>query len=192
MALTIATIPLSMLMSPLEECRGRVEQALAAIGTEASKDPRREMKLHAALGCIPERAASRTASRWLQMRCVLRANRSSLDDVRVPALQRRASPVQDDPDPVQAEDPHRKAGCPVLGAACCDQLRPVAARSRASADGKALLRPVYDRFTEGFDTGGLKAEKGLIDGRAFASRRFVCLLRCRRCNVEGAVPTSLT
>jgi hypothetical protein len=27
----------------------------------------------------------------------------------------------------------------------------------------ALLRPVYDRFTEGFDTADLKAAKALVD-----------------------------
>ena len=37
-------------MSLLEECRGRVERALAALGAGASRDARREMKLHAALG----------------------------------------------------------------------------------------------------------------------------------------------
>jgi predicted ATPase len=31
------------------------------------------------------------------------------------------------------------------------------------ADGLALLQPVYDRFTEGFDTADLKAAKTLLD-----------------------------
>jgi predicted ATPase len=30
-------------------------------------------------------------------------------------------------------------------------------------EGKALLRPVYDRFTEGFATPDLQASKGLLD-----------------------------
>jgi hypothetical protein len=34
----------------MEECRGHVEQAMAALGAEASQDSRREMKLRAALG----------------------------------------------------------------------------------------------------------------------------------------------
>jgi predicted ATPase len=34
------------------------------------------------------------------------------------------------------------------------------------AEGMALLQPVYDRFTEGFDTGDLKAAKALLDGLA--------------------------
>jgi hypothetical protein len=46
----------------MEECRGRVERALAAIAGEAGGDARREMKLHAALatsliytkGAVPE------------------------------------------------------------------------------------------------------------------------------------------
>ncbi|HEY4040774.1 MAG TPA: hypothetical protein VGM32_02905, partial [Rhodopila sp.] len=33
-----------------------------------------------------------------------------------------------------------------------------------SADAVALLQPVYDRFTEGFDTADLKAAKALSDG----------------------------
>jgi predicted ATPase len=32
-----------------------------------------------------------------------------------------------------------------------------------SADAMALLQPVYDRFTEGFDTTDLKAAKALLD-----------------------------
>jgi predicted ATPase len=32
-----------------------------------------------------------------------------------------------------------------------------------STDATALLQPVYDRFTEGFDTADLKAAKALLD-----------------------------
>ena len=49
-ALTAAAVPLWMHLSLLEECRGRVEQALAAIAAGAGGDARREMQLHAALG----------------------------------------------------------------------------------------------------------------------------------------------
>ena len=35
-----------------------------------------------------------------------------------------------------------------------------------SADAIALLQPVYDRFTEGFDTADLKAAKALLDALA--------------------------
>jgi predicted ATPase len=35
-----------------------------------------------------------------------------------------------------------------------------------SADATALLQPVYDRFTEGFATGDLKAAKALLDDRS--------------------------
>jgi hypothetical protein len=49
-ALTAAAVPLWMRLSLLEECRSRAEQALAFIGMGASRDARREMKLHAALG----------------------------------------------------------------------------------------------------------------------------------------------
>ena len=56
-ALTAAAVPLWMRLSLLEECRGRAERALAALGAGASRDARHEMKLHAAV------AASLTNSR---------------------------------------------------------------------------------------------------------------------------------
>ena len=49
-ALTAATVPVWMNLSLMEECRGRVEQALPALGAGANLDARREMQLHAALG----------------------------------------------------------------------------------------------------------------------------------------------
>jgi predicted ATPase/DNA-binding winged helix-turn-helix (wHTH) protein len=48
-ALTAAAVPLWMHLSLMEECRGRVERALAAIAAGAVRDARREMQLHAAL-----------------------------------------------------------------------------------------------------------------------------------------------
>ncbi|HEX3521934.1 MAG TPA: winged helix-turn-helix domain-containing protein, partial [Stellaceae bacterium] len=48
-ALTAAAIPLWMHLSLMEECRGRVEHALAALDAGESRDARGEMKLHAAL-----------------------------------------------------------------------------------------------------------------------------------------------
>jgi hypothetical protein len=49
-ALTADAVPLWMHLSLLEECRSRVEQALAGLGPEANRDAAHEMKLHAALG----------------------------------------------------------------------------------------------------------------------------------------------
>ena len=49
-ALTAAAVPLWMHLSLMEECRSRVEQALSALAPGAGRDPRCEMKLHAALG----------------------------------------------------------------------------------------------------------------------------------------------
>jgi len=49
-ALTTAAVPLWMRLSLLEECRGRAKQALGALGTGETRDPREEMRLHAALG----------------------------------------------------------------------------------------------------------------------------------------------
>ena len=48
-ALATATVPLWIHLSLMDECRSRVEQALAALGAEPSRDTRREMKLYAAL-----------------------------------------------------------------------------------------------------------------------------------------------
>jgi predicted ATPase/DNA-binding winged helix-turn-helix (wHTH) protein len=48
-ALTAAVVPLWMHLSLLEECYNRAEQALAALGAGEGRDPRCEMKLHAAL-----------------------------------------------------------------------------------------------------------------------------------------------
>jgi predicted ATPase len=49
-ALTAAAVPLWVHLSLMEECRSRVEQALSALVSGACRDPRCEMKLHAALG----------------------------------------------------------------------------------------------------------------------------------------------
>ena len=49
-ALTAAAVPLWMHLSLMEECRRRVEQAVAALGAEANRDSRREMKLQRAVG----------------------------------------------------------------------------------------------------------------------------------------------
>ena len=49
-ALTAGAVPLWMQLSRMEECRVRVQQALAAIAAGEGADTRREMQLHAALG----------------------------------------------------------------------------------------------------------------------------------------------
>ncbi len=48
-ALTAAAVPLWIHLSLLDECRSRTEQALAVLSAGEDRDPRREMKLHAAL-----------------------------------------------------------------------------------------------------------------------------------------------
>jgi len=57
MALTAAAVPLWMRLSLLEECRSRAKQALGALGTGGTRDPREEMRLHAALGTSTPEAA---------------------------------------------------------------------------------------------------------------------------------------
>ena len=49
-ALTIVAAPLWLQLSLIDECRRRVEQALAVIRAQGSRDPRRDMQLSAALG----------------------------------------------------------------------------------------------------------------------------------------------
>ena len=51
-ALTAAAVPLWMHLSRVEECRGRIEQALAALAGQAGSDLRLEMRLRAALGIL--------------------------------------------------------------------------------------------------------------------------------------------
>jgi predicted ATPase len=48
------------------------------------------------------------------------------------------------------------------------------------ADAMALLQPVYDRFTEGFDTADLKAAKALLDALQYWASRRPVLALCRR------------
>ena len=43
-----------------------------------------------------------------------------------------------------------------------------------SADAKAVLQPVYDHFTEGFDTADLKAANALLDTPQFPGLRPAC------------------
>jgi hypothetical protein len=67
-ALTTAAIPLWMQLSLMEECRGRVQRALAAIEAETDGDSRHEMRLCIALavsliftrGFVPEIEAAGT------------------------------------------------------------------------------------------------------------------------------------
>ncbi len=66
-ALTAAAIPLWMQLSLLEECRGRLEKALAALRPGANRDARREMKLHTALAAslrYTRGAISQTGAAW--------------------------------------------------------------------------------------------------------------------------------
>jgi hypothetical protein len=53
-----------------------------------------------------------------------------------------------------------------VGAAGCDELCRSLRDQGRSADAIALLQPVYDRFTDGFDTADLKAAKALLDALA--------------------------
>jgi len=61
-ALTAAAVPLWMRLSLLEECRGRARQALDALGTTSTEDPREAMRLHAALGAATPEASEMAAA----------------------------------------------------------------------------------------------------------------------------------
>jgi predicted ATPase/DNA-binding winged helix-turn-helix (wHTH) protein len=67
-ALTVAAVPLWMQLSLLDECRGRAEQALTSLDAGTSRDARREMKLHAAVGSSltysRRAAAPETCAAW--------------------------------------------------------------------------------------------------------------------------------
>jgi predicted ATPase len=49
-ALTAAAVPLWTHLSLLSECRARVEQAIASLGSRVPSDPRRDLRLYLALG----------------------------------------------------------------------------------------------------------------------------------------------
>lgn len=61
-ALTVAAVPLWIRLSLLEECRGRAQQALDALGTAATEDPQAAMRLHAALGGSTPEASEMVAA----------------------------------------------------------------------------------------------------------------------------------
>src|SRR5208337_890103 len=60
--LTAAAVPVWMRLSLLEECRGRAKQALGALGTGGTPDPRDEMRQYAALGASTSEASEMQAA----------------------------------------------------------------------------------------------------------------------------------
>ena len=66
MAVTAASVPLWMHLSLMEECRARVEQALASLMPGSSGDLRRRMKLYAALGLslMQTKGPARAVAAW--------------------------------------------------------------------------------------------------------------------------------
>ena len=63
----------------------------------------------------------------------------------------------------QALDWARRQGALSLELRAATSLARLLRDQGCSADAAALLQPVYDRFTEGFDTADLKAAKALLD-----------------------------
>ena len=104
--------------------------------------------------------------------CAFRAHRRTLGDIRVAAHQGRASSIggctecgrrSRGPLPAGArlDAPARRS---VLGTARGHQPGSTAMRDQGrSSEANALLQPVYDRFTEGFNTADLKDAKALLD-----------------------------
>ena len=65
-ALTVASVPLWLQLSLMEECRGRVERALSSLAPGSSGDLRRRMKLYAALGLslMQTKGPGRAGAAW--------------------------------------------------------------------------------------------------------------------------------
>ncbi|HYZ23180.1 MAG TPA: hypothetical protein VE690_13590, partial [Rhodopila sp.] len=63
----------------------------------------------------------------------------------------------------QALDWARRQGALSLELRAATSLARLLRDQGRSADAGALLQPVYDRFTEGFNTADLKAAKALLD-----------------------------
>jgi hypothetical protein len=63
----------------------------------------------------------------------------------------------------QALDWARRQGALSLELRAATSLARLLRDQGSSADARAVLQPVYDRFTEGFDTADLKAAKALLD-----------------------------
>jgi predicted ATPase/DNA-binding winged helix-turn-helix (wHTH) protein len=61
-ALTAAAVPLWLRLSLLDECRSRTKQALGALETGGTRDPRNEMRLYAALGASTSEAPEMSAA----------------------------------------------------------------------------------------------------------------------------------
>src|SRR5580704_898983 len=101
----------------------------------------------------------------------MRAHRRAVEHDRVAARQGRASPAGRRPGGQgggrTSLSARPRVGSPprglVLGTALRQQPRPAAARSEPFRHATAVLQPVYDRFTEGFDTADLKAAKALLN-----------------------------
>jgi predicted ATPase/DNA-binding winged helix-turn-helix (wHTH) protein len=65
----------------------------------------------------------------------------------------------------------RKQGCPSWELRAATSLARLRCNQGRPADAAACLRPIYDRFTEGFDTADLVAARRLLDGPGAAGYR---------------------
>jgi predicted ATPase len=105
--------------------------------------------------------------------------------------------LQDAPEAAAAAEDHYQQA---LGRACRQgalswELRAAASLARLwrdqnrSTEAIALLAPIYNRFTEGFDTADLKAAKALIDGlyNTEGTSRLPLMDACR----DGAAPNGM-
>jgi DNA-binding winged helix-turn-helix (wHTH) protein len=112
--------------------------------------------LRAALG--PERELIRTVSgRGYQFAGEIRLLSASPDERAGMGVAAAA------PNAVQALDWARRQGALSLELRAATSLARLLRDEVRCAEAKALLRPVYDRFTEGFDTADLKAAGELLD-----------------------------
>ena len=171
-----------MHLSLMDECRSRVEQALAVLGAEPNRNAPRGMKLYAApatsliyTGGTP----SELEAAWAKS--LELAERLDDTEYRLRAVWElwtlnrvsqwhRAALTHGSAAPATAEDLYRQAldwarrqGALSLELRAATSLARLLRGQGRSADVTALLQPIHERFTEGLDTADLKAAKALLD-----------------------------
>ena len=104
--------------------------------------------------------SERTEERWANCRVAARQGRASA----VAGRARSRAAAEDHFR--QALDWARRQGALSWELRAATSLARLLSDQGRSADASALLRPVYDRFTEGFETADLKAAKALLDALA--------------------------
>jgi hypothetical protein len=124
---------------------------------ELSADFARAGKIAEGLAAVEQaiERAERTGARWLFPESLRVRGELLLLQAETGARSRAPFPAS-----ARLGAPTRRA---VPRTACRDKSRGLLRDQGSPADARAVLQPVYDRFTEGFDTADLKATKALLD-----------------------------